>query len=246
MATWVRFARGRLVYPGRITRGPFLQWAETPAGRAVVEDAVSRTRFSLLGRTWSARRRLWRELADLARDRSVAEIVNDEARDYLERLNQLAFADALPRRGVDLRRLVVVPNALLNGAAYAAIRTRLYGRGLCETLEGGDAIAEFFIRTLIRDMQAATEGAQPSPSRPLVAGDGWITVGVNMTFAWLIPVFDDPPWNGHHYVLELTRNPITRSVRKAISGRIAQLEESLPTLSRSERSEIMRCAAFGR
>jgi hypothetical protein len=35
-------------------------------------------------------------------------------------------------------------------------------------------------------------------------------------------------------------------VRKAISGRIAQLEESLPTLSRSERSEIMRCAAFGR
>jgi hypothetical protein len=246
MATWVRFARGRLVYPGRITRGRFLQWAETPEGRAVVQNAVSRTRFSLLGKTRSATRRLWRQLADFARDGSVAALIDDEARGYLERLNQLAFADALPRRGVDLRRLIVVPNALVNGAAYTAIKTKLYDRGVCESLEGGSAIAEFLIRTLIRDMQAATEGARPSPSRPLVAGDGWITVGVNLTFAWLVPVFDEPPWNGHHYVLELTRNPITRNVRKAIGARIEQLEASLPTLSRSERSDIMRCAAFGR
>jgi hypothetical protein len=246
MAGWVHYSRGRLVYPGRITRGPFRLWAETPGGRAAIDAAVSHTRFSLIGKRRSATRRLWRQLADLARESRVASIINDEAYFYLERLNKLAFADALPCRGVDLRRLVVVPNALLNGAAYTAVKTRLRAEGVCESLEGGDAVVEFFIRGLIRDMQAATESAQPSPGRPLVAGSEWMTVGVNPTFGWLVPLFEDPPWNGHHYVLEVTRHPMTRSLRKAISARITQLEEALAALSRSERSEIMRRAAFGR
>jgi hypothetical protein len=245
MAAWVRYSRGRLVYPGRITRAPFVRWTARSDGRATIEEAASLTRFSLLGRRRSAMRRLWRQLADAARDKSVIAIVEDEARAYLERLSQLAFADALPRRGVDLRRLIVVPHALVNGAAYTAIKTRLDSHYAFGSLEGGKALREFFIRTLIRDMQAAAESAHPSPSRPLAAGDGWITVGVNATFAWLMPVFEEPPWNGHHYVLELTRSPITRAVRKAVAARVEQLEGSLQTLSRAERSEIMRRAAFG-
>jgi hypothetical protein len=244
MAAWVRFSRGRLVY-GRVTRAPFARWTTRPEAQPVIAEAASHTRFSLIGRKRSATRRLWRQLAEVAHDEAVVRIIEEEAAAYLVRLGQLAFADALPRRGVELRRLIVVPHPLINGAAYTAIKTKLNAEHAFASLEGGKPLREFFIRTIIRDMQAAAADARPSPGHPLDAGDGWITVGINPTFAWFVPVFDEPPWNGHHYVLELTRNPITRSVRKAVAARIEQLEGSLPSLSRSERSEIMRRASFG-
>jgi hypothetical protein len=55
-------------------------------------------------------------------------------------------------------------------------------------------------------------------------------------------MFDEPAWNGHHYVIELTRDPITRAVRKAIAARIERFEASLPALPRAERNEILRRA----
>jgi hypothetical protein len=61
-----------------------------------------------------------------------------------------------------------------------------------------------------------------------------------------VPLLKEPPWDGHHYVLELTREPITRAVRKAVTAAIKQIEASLPKLSRVERNDILRRAAAAR
>jgi hypothetical protein len=147
----------------------------------------------------------------------------------------------LPRSGVNLHRLVVVPRVLLNSAAYRSIRANLDAHPAIASLEGGDALRDFFFLRLIREIHAAIVQAEPSPKRPLAAGDDWISVGVNTNFVWRVP-FDAPAWAGHHYVLELTRDPITRTVRKAVAQRISDYEASLPSLSKVERVEILRRA----
>jgi hypothetical protein len=244
MAAWVRCSRGRLLYDGRITRAPFAAWIKTDEGQAAVARAASRIRFSLLGKPRAAARRLWRELAGMAGNSEVVAAIELEAQAYLQRLAELAFADGLPRGGIDLHRLVVVPNVLLNGAAYTGIATRLMTQPEFAALEGADALRQFFITTLVNEMGAAVARARPSPGSPLAADADWITVGVNSSFTWYVPVLSEPPWDGHHYVLELTRTPITRAVRKAVSGRIDLFEASLQGLSRPERHEILRRARY--
>jgi len=242
MAGWVRCSRGRLVYTGRITRAPFAAWSQTGEGRAVVEQVAARIRFSLLGKTRAAARRLWQQLAAALRDPAVAAAIEREVQAYLQRLGQLAFADGLPRCGVELRRLIVVPNVLLNGAACTAFAQRLNRQPAWASLEGGDALRDFFVTTLISELTTAVERARPAPRGPLAADAEWTTVGVNTAFVWRVPVFQAPPWNGHHYVLELPRDSITRAVQKAAAARIDSFEASLPRLSRVERSEILRRA----
>jgi hypothetical protein len=245
MGAWVRCSRGQLVYTGRISRAPFDAWATTETGRAAVDETASLIRFSLLGKTRAAARRLWRQLAAMARDTAVVTTIELEVQAYLQRLSELAFADGLPRGGVELRRLVVVPSVLLNGAAYMSLAKKLGLQPAFASLEGGDALREFFLTTLISEMEAAVASACPSPAAPLTASADWITVGMNSSFVWRVPLFQEPPWDGHHYVLELTRNPITRAVRKAVSARISSFEASLPSLSRAERHEMLRRARYG-
>jgi hypothetical protein len=242
MAAWVRYSRGRLQYAGRITRAPFAAWAQTGDGCAAIEKAARRIRFSLLGKRRSAARRLWRQLADAASDGPVAGAIGVEVQAYLDRLGELAFAEGLPRSGVDLRRLIVVPIVLLNGAACTAIASRLNQQVAWASLEGGDALKDFFITALIRQMETIVAAARPSTAVPIAVDAGWITVGLNTTFVWRVPVFHTPPWDGHHYVLELTRDPITRAVRKAVATKIAAFEASLVALSRTDRNEILRQA----
>jgi hypothetical protein len=241
-AGWVRCTRGRLIYTGRLGRAPFTEWIKTDEGQAAVNRAAARIRFSLLGKTRAAARRLWRQVTDMARDTAAAAVIEREVQEYLPRLGSLVFADGLPRTGVDLRRLVVVPNVLLNGGASAAISRKLKQEPAFASLDGGEALKEFFITAVVSEADAAVAGARPSPRSPLDADAGWTTVGVNRSFVWRVPVFQAPPWNGHHYVLELTREPITRAVRKAVAQRIEQFEASLPALSRTERGEILRRA----
>ena len=100
MAAWVRCSRGQLVYAGRITRAPFAAWTKTRDGRTAVDLAASSIRFSLLGRTRAAARRLWRQLAAMARDRKMANAIELEVQAYVQRLGELSFADGLPRAGV--------------------------------------------------------------------------------------------------------------------------------------------------
>jgi len=241
VAGWVRCSRGRPTY-SRITRAPFTAWADTPPGRAVVAAVAGQIRFSLLGKERAARRRLWRGLAGAARDERIAAVLRTEVDAYLGRLSQLAYGDGLPRSGVNLHRLVVVPRVLLNSAAYRSIRTNLEAHPAIASLEGGDALRDFFFLRLIREIHAAIVQAEPSPKRPLAAGDDWISVGVNTNFVWRVP-FDAPAWAGHHYVLELTREPVTRALRKAVTARIQAVEAALSSLSKLERHEIVHRAA---
>ena len=244
MAAWVRRSCGRLVYTGRITRGPFTAWTQTEEGQAAVKQIAARIRFSFLGKTRAAVRRLWRQLAGAARDPAVVAALDLEVQAYLQRLGELAFAEGLPRCGVDLRRLIVVPTVLLNGVACTALARQLKQQPAFAAVEGGNALRDFFVATLISEMTAAVAAARPSPGSPLTAGADWISVGVNTAFVWRVPVFQAPPWDGHHYVLELTREPITRAVRKAVAAKIDAFEASLPALSRAERGEVLRRALY--
>jgi len=244
MAAWVRYSRKRFVYAGRITRGPFVAWTKTPQGRKVVDRVASTIRFALFGKAWAARRRLWRELSAASRDEAVVATLQTELNVYLTRLGGLAFSPGLPAEMVHHRRLVVVPNLLVNGDAYGALETRLKAQPAFAALEGGEALRQFFILKLIEDIDVATRRARPSPRDPREGGPGWISVGFNSTFDWRLPMNNEPGWHGHHYVLELTREPITRALRKAVAASITRLEALLPTLSRLERNDILRRARY--
>jgi hypothetical protein len=242
MRGWVRYSRGRAVYAGRITRGPFVAWVHTPEGAAAVDALASRMRIRWFARE-RASRRIWKQLAAAARDHAVIVSIQSEVDAYLARLQDFAYADGLPRTGVELHRLVVVPRLLINGATHNAIARRLNALPVIAALDGGPALRDFFTLTLVQHLDAAIAGARPSLKNPLRAGRDWISVGLNAKFVWRIPVFQQPPWNGHHYVLELTRDPITRAVRKAVAKQIEGIEASLQSLSRTERNEILRRAA---
>jgi hypothetical protein len=243
MKAWVRYRRGRARYTGGISRAPFDAWLTTREGQRVLDEAISRTRFAFLARSRAARR-LWRQLAAAARETGVIVIIDSEMNGYLGRLQEFAYADGLPRLSVDLHRLVAVPRVLINGAAYGAIARRLHSERAFASLEGGDALRDFFITTLIDHLDDAIAGAAPSTKRPLAAGTDWISVGLEGAFVWRLPV-NEPPWTGHHYILELTRDPITRAVRKKVVAAVEKIEASLRSLSRVERSEILRRALRG-
>jgi len=245
MGAWVRYSGGRAVYRGRISRAPFAAWTQTPEGREVVARLCARVRVPFFAEMRTVRR-LWRQLSAAASDGGVAACVQSELDLYLERLQQFAYAEGLPRVGVDLHRLVVVPRVLVNGAVRGAIARRLKGEPAFAAVEGGDPIRELFVQTIVDQADAAVARSAPSLKRPLPAGRHWISVGVNGNFVWRVPMVKEPPWDGHHYVLELTRDPITRAVRKAVTAAITQIEQSLPALSRVERNDILRRATVGR
>jgi len=244
MKQWVRFRRGSFFYSGAIGRAPFVAWLATDEGRVVLDAAMSRTRFPVLAERRAARR-LWRQLAGAARDAGVVATIQSEADAYLDRLREFTYAAGLPRLSVDLHRVVVVPRVLVNGAAYGGIAKRLLVQRAFAALEGGDAVRDFFVRTLVDHLDAAIAETLPSPKRPLAVGRDWISVGIDAAFAWRLPMPNEPQWDGHHYVLELTRDPITRAVRKKVVAAVERIAASLPALSRVERNEILRRAVHG-
>ena len=241
MSAWVRHRRGGARYAGRITRAPFVEWLATPDGQAALGAVAARLRLRFLANRRAARR-LWRQLAAAARDPDLIATVQSEIDAYLGRLQEFAYAEGLPRASVDLHRIVVVPRVLINAAAYGAIARRLRSVRAFAALEGGDKLRDFFVVTLIRDLDAAVARATPSPKHPLTAGRDWISVGLDGAFVWRVPLLNEPPWDGHHYVLELTRDPMTRALRKSVAVAVQRLEASLPALTRVDRNEILRRA----
>jgi hypothetical protein len=244
MGAWLRYRRGRVVYGGRIARAPFAAWLTTPEGGAVLDEAAACLRLRFLARARAARR-LWRRLAAAARDTEAVAIIQSEMDAYPGRIQELAYADGLPRAGVDLHRLVVVPRVLVNGAAYGALARRLRSVHAFASLDGGDALRDFFVATLISDADAAIAAAAPTVKRPVAVGSDWISVGLDGAFVWRLPLLNEPPWDGHHYVLELTRDPITRAVRKGVAAAVSRIDATLQPLSRVDRNEILRRALRG-
>lgn len=244
MSAWVRHRRGGARYARRITKARFAEWLATPEGQAVLAAAASRLRLRLFTKL-RAGRRLWREFAGAGRDPALADIVQSELDAYPRRIQELAYAEGLPRASIDLHRLVIVPRVLINAAASGALARRLRTVHSFMALEGGESLRDFFVRKVIHDLDAAIAGVTPTPKRPLAAGTDWISVGIDGAFVWRVPLLNEPPWDGHHYVLELTREPITRKLRKAVAEAIENYQASLPALSRIDRNEILRRAMHG-
>lgn len=241
MTTTVRYSAGTLWYTGRLARASFVAWTDSPQGEAVLKQAAAAVRFSLFGRTRTARRRMWTQLAAASRSETVATSLQLEVDRFLAHLDTLAHARGLPCETIELYRLVVVPRLLLNAEVCRRVDRALARQAEFASIGGGLPLRDWFLLTLVDAAAAAVVGARPSVKRPLSAGDGWITVGVNQSFEWRVP-FRGPAWPGHYYVLERTPSAMTRGFRKSVTDRIARLEASLPSLSRLGRDEILRQA----
>src|SRR5262249_19780418 len=163
-------------YTGRIARAAFTTWAESVRGRSALERVAARTRFSLFGRMWAARRRVWRQLTESAADDAVVVAVQHEVDAYLARLGTLGSAHELPRVVIDLRRLVVVPRLMANDEAYRKIESALHAQPAFGALDGGESLRDWLSLQIVEGIETAVAGAQPSPRRPLPAGNGWLTV----------------------------------------------------------------------
>lgn len=243
MKTPVRYSRGRLRFTGQIARASFNAWAGSDGGREVLESVAAGMRFAVFGRRRAARRRVWRQLNAAAGAGAIVRDVQREVDGYLERLDPIVYAHGLPRVGVDLHRLIVVPRSFANAEVYRGMYCALRGHPAFDTIEGGELVREWFVVTVVAAIAGAVADARPSPRRPLPAGSDWIVVGVNEQFEWGVPL-DGPAWRGHYYLLELTNRPPTRSVRRAAEDAIARLETSLPSLTRVRRNDILRQATL--
>ena len=234
----VHYSRGRLIYTGRLAKARFAAWADSPDGSAALKDAASGIRLALFGKVRAARRRMWRQLVVAARSPVLAAPVQRELNAYLRCLETLVYAHDLPTIHVDLRRLIVVPRIFVNADAYRRLDAAVEGHPFFRTA-GSASLRDWFVLAVIDSIDAAIKRAHPSPSRPLPGGREWVAVGLNEEFVWRVP-FGGPSWTGHYYVLELTRSPVTRAVRKTTRDAIARMETSLPSLSRLHRDSILR------
>ena len=241
MKTLVRSSYGRLEYTGRIARDPFAVWAESPEGLSAIDRVAAHVGFAFFGKTYSAQQQIWRQLTRTARTESVAAAVQREVDAALDRLDTFVFADALPGCTVDLRRLIVVPRLFVNGEAYRYIQHAFELQPAVRGLKGGEALRRWFVTTVVDSFTAAVLAMRPSPRHPLPVGDEWTIVGIDEEFEWHVP-FNGPAWPGHYFLLEMTRRPFTRAVRKQTDEAVAQLQKTLPGLSRADRAEILRRA----
>ncbi len=238
---WFRVVDGRLRYHG-VTRGPFSGWTTTPAGRATIDDTARHIRFSLLGRRRAATRLLWRELKRAAASEAVQSVVAVQSDEYHVLLANFAFDD-LPRTNVDLRRLVAVPRALLNGRAHRHMLERVGTLPEVASLAGGAASRDFLVMALVNQMDDAFVTARPTSRAPLPAADEWVAVGTDTNVAWVNRYWPGPSWDGHHYLYELPRGGLTRKDRKRLDEAMRELGESIASWPRSRRDEILRAAA---
>jgi hypothetical protein len=237
----VRYSRGRLAFTSQIPRASFEDWAGSQ-GRPVVDRIASELGFALLGRARAARRRLWRQLTVAASAASVAREVQRELDRYLERLDPIVYAQGLPRVSVELRRLIAVPRSLPNAEMFRRLYATLHGHPAFDALED-EVVRDWFVMSIVSGVGAALAESQPAPRRALSAGPTWLLVGVNEQFEWGVPL-EGPGWPGHYYLLEVSTEPLTRTVRTLAENAIARLEASLPTLTRVRRSEILRAATI--
>ena len=239
---WFKVHKGSLVYGGRITREPFTRWTTTKRGQDAVAVAARATRFSLFGRSRSARRRLWRALDAASRTVSFATVVGAEASRYMQVLASVAYADSLPRTHIALRRLVLVPRAMITGRAQAAVFARL---GKAPELAGVDeAVRAFFLEHLVIEMDAALQKSSPSPRRPVQVAGEWACVGVSMGMVWVDRLWAGPDGTGHVFMYEFPPGGLARKERKALEAAIAQMAASVSSLSRAERAALVQSAVL--
>jgi hypothetical protein len=240
--SWFKVHQGSLAYCGRITREPFTRWTATKRGQDAVAAVARATRFSLFGRSRSARRRLWRALEAASRTASFAAAVGAEAGRYMQVLAGVAYADSLPRTHIALRRLVLVPRAMITGRAQGGVFGRL--RQAPELAGVDEAVRVFFLEHLVIEMDAALQKSSPSPRRPVHAGREWACVGVSTGTVWVDRLWAGPDGTGHVFMYELPPGGLPRKERKMLEAAIAQMSASVSSLSRDQRAALVRSAVL--
>ncbi len=230
------------MYCGRITREPFTRWAATKRGLEAVDRVARATRFSLFGRSRSARRRLWLALEAASRTVSFATAVGAEATRYMQVSASLAYADSLPRAHIALRRLVLVPRAMITGRAQAGVFGRLGAAP--ELADVNEAVRVFFLEQLVIEMDAALQKSCPSPRRPVEGADQWACVGVSMGMVWVDRMWAGPDGTGHLFMYEFPPGGLPRKERKMLEAAIAQMAASVSSLSRAERAALVQSAVL--
>jgi hypothetical protein len=223
----------------RLTRQPFLEWLQTADGAARLEAVRAGIRFRAFART-RARGRLWRPLETAARTAALRTALDEEARRFGGALEEVCYAQALPRAHVALRRLVLVPRTLAVARARTGLRTRLWN--LPALADVDESVRAFFCEQLLIEMDRAVERAQPSVKRPVIAGDGWSCVGTERRYLWVDPLFAGAYGTGHFFMFEFPRTGLSRGQRKELEGAVKQLQQSIEYLSRVQRDALIRGA----
>jgi hypothetical protein len=241
MKRTVQYSRGGVRYTGKLDRAAFTAWCQSPDGWSVLKPLIAETRFSLFGRKRAAQRSLWQQLKQAAQSTAISGALQHHVDAHFARLSRIVYARDLPMVGVSLHRLIAVPRLFANAVTDRQIDSSLQKEPVFASVNRREPLRRWFVLGLINSIETATLAAKPTPKKPVPAGSDWIVVGVNNTFEWRIPLHG-PAWPGHYYLLELTNTPITRAVRKDTAKAIAQMEASLPGLSRVDRNEILRQA----
>lgn len=239
---WFRVASSRLAYRGRLTREPFAAWARTSEGAAAIDARAREYRLRLFAGTRS-RRRIWRELEGLTRSEAVSAALQAEAVHFTAAMIDACHAPGLPRRFVDLHRLVLVPRALVAARARTALRRRLFGSEPLAVLDA--RVRDFLCAQVIVELDAAAAEARPSLSRPLLTQEAWGCVGRDTEYQWMDPMFSGPGWGGHLVMFEFPRDGLPRKTRKVVEQAVVELQRSVAAISRSQRDAIIRVAVDG-
>lgn len=231
---------GRLRYRGRVTRQPFADWVGTPEGKAAIDATARELGFCLLGRTRTARRRMWRSLQSAVASEPVRAALQAEPDRYLAVWTELAYAPALPRVSVALHRLVVVPRTMTAARALSALTARLMSLPSFAALDG--PLRTFFCYRVICEMDAAIRRAAPSPRHPVNARESWACVAIDERFMWVDPLWSGREWQGHVMMFEMPAVRPSRKERREIEAAIAKLQGSLPEMSVVQRDGTVRSA----
>ena len=240
--SWFKISDGRLRYRGRITRQPLTEWAATPEGAAAV-DAVARSiRFSVLGRTRSAKWRLRRELERTVANEQVRTVLDRAPDWYLDALTQLAYAPALPRIVISLRRLVVIPRTMVAARSRSALNSRLM---TCPAYaDMNESLRAFLCDRLVWEMDDAIRRAKPSARRSIAALESWACVALDNQFVWIDPLWSGKDWLGHMMMFEMPERGSKRD-RQQLEAAIQELQGSLSGLSQVQRDGAVRSAIAG-
>ena len=239
--SWFRVSAGHLQYRGRITRAPFARWTTTNEGAAVVARVAAGIRFSVLGRSGAARRRLWRALDEAVHADAVSAALALEATRYMRALATLSYSDALPRVHIALHRLVLLPRAMVT----AHVRTDLYKRlaSAAALAELDEPVRNFLLDQAIVEMDAALQKGVPSPRHPVQAHDEWACVGVSKGLVWVDPIWAGADGTGHVFMYEFPRPGMPRPKPRELAAAIGEISAGVSSLSRLQRFALVRAAA---
>ena len=238
--SWFKVSDRRLRYRGRITRQPFNAWTATPEGTAAIDAAAATLGFCLLGKKRTATRRMWRALHAATLDQAVQTALQAEPERYLGIWGELAYAPALPRVQVSLRRVVVVPRTMIAARALSALTSRLMSVPCFAALDG--PVRTFFCYRVICEMDEAIRRAVPTMKKPLAAREAWTCVGIDDRFMWVDPLWSGREWLGHVLMFEMPEPRPSRRERREIEGAIERLLGSLPEMSVLQRDAAVRSA----